>query len=527
MTEPKAPKSTDYSQCPLCQTTFHLSLLVRRGELNLCHPCADRMDRAIAPKGSPWLKAAAIVVVLGSVAGAGFLGWHSYSSQQRPIPPPAPAAPAATPAPAAEAPAAPEVSASLGHTLEATTNDWIQRVFGNVSPKQVVDVGAIHLLFVSKPGTGGYRGLTSRLYVTREAPSDGAQLVTAVGKEMKISFDEGLRYVRKLPRDWEKDFALRLSFEDKFTPKDGGSAGAGFTLAMLAGIQRFQLDPDLAITGDLTIDGAVQPVGAVVEKLRGAIEGKCKITLVPERNSRDVVDMALLDGTEPLWETQIFSIKTIDDGAGLVRTDRAEAARAAIDRFNQLRARLPAVVTPNYLQSPIVQTELHEVLKLAPNHLSAATLLQAAEHRLPKQLSLNRSVEEILTTSYLFIQGAIATAGKGDGTAKSAGISLFPEREFSQCVKKLSTLTPMLDPRSIELKTACVQYTGALRAGALYTPATTEGIKTPEQLFSVASRERGFQKDIVQEYETGRSRLVLAIHKLQADGDLYTELLKK
>jgi hypothetical protein len=90
-----------------------------------------------------------------------------------------------------------------------------------------------------------------------------------------------------------------------------------------------------------------------------------------------------------LWETQVFSISTINDALGLARQDRAENLQSAIARFDALRARLPAVVTANYLQSPIVQSELKEVLRAAPNHLSASILLQAAVNQLPHELSLS------------------------------------------------------------------------------------------------------------------------------------------
>ena len=418
--------------------------------------------------------------------------------------------------------------AALAATADGGATPWLQRVFPDKRERSVADAGHIHLLFVSGVGTGACRGLSSRLFVTREAPDkESANLVTEVGEHMATSFDEGLRYVRKLPRDWERDFSIRLSFEDKFTSKDGGSAGTGFTIAMLAAIQEIALDPELAVTGDLTVDGTVQPVGAVVEKLRGAIAGRCKITLIPERNSRDVVDLALLDGTSPLWETQVFSIATIEQALGLARCDRAENAAAAIARFNTLRARLPAHVTPNYLLSPIVQTELKEVLRLAPNHLSAATLLQAAESQLPGELSLNRSVGEILGAAHLFVTEVINPKEKSTRSSGSPGLTVFPEREFGECVKKLQQLTPMLDRRSQELKSACMAYAGALRSVWTYQAGDVNGMRSRQQWAQLAQREQNFQQQAKDELNDARSRLLLALRKLDTDGSLVSEMTKK
>jgi hypothetical protein len=412
-------------------------------------------------------------------------------------------------------------------------HSWLDRVFGGASRQSVADVGNIHLLFVTQPGTDACMGMASRLYITREEPNDdGVRLATRVGPDMKISFDEGLRYVRKLPRGWEKDFSVRLSFEDKFTPKDGGSAGTGFTIAMQAAIQNVALDPALAVTGDLTVDGSVQPVGAVVEKLRGAISDKCHLILIPERNAGDAEDLALLDGTAPLWEAQIFSIATIEDAFSLARRDRAEATAAAIARFDALRARLPAKVTPNFLQSPIVQEELKAVLQSAPNHLSAAILLRASQHQLHKSLSLERSVDEIISASYLFVQGVFphqASAAQSSATEsqnKSGGITLFPEREYEGCVNKLYRLSSLLDPRSVELKGACIDYAGALRAIAGYHLAGATGIRDYQQLYEIARREQGYQREYLSNLNDSRSRLILALRKLSTDESLRRDMRK-
>ncbi|WP_157447568.1 S16 family serine protease [Chthoniobacter flavus] len=442
----------------------------------------------------------------------------SSAEEIEPVTPPSP-----DPSGAA-APSAPSIQAG---EVEAP---WFKHLFSNPKRRSVEDAGHLHLLFVMRPGTDGRMGLTSQIYATREAPDNvSAKLTTEVGSEMQTSFDEGLRYVRKRSRDWEQNFSVRLSFEDKFTSKDGGSAGTGFTIVMLAATQEIALDSSVAVTGDLTVDGTVQPVGAVVDKLRGAIVGKCKIALVPERNARDVVDFALLDGTSPLWEMQIFTIGTIDQALSLARTDRPGDVQQAIARFNALRARLPATVTPNYLQSPIVQTELKEVLRLAPNHLSAATLLKAAENQLPTELSLNRSVEEIVAASYLFVSDVV---GPGESKARPVatndrGLAIFPDREFNQCIKSLQRVTPILDPRSQDLKRCCIAYAGALRSMATYQPPNTNGVRNWQQINYLAQRESGFVSQMREDLQESRSRLLLAIRKLDTDGSLMSELLKK
>jgi len=529
-----------------------------RGKLNFCQTCATQrsaecLARLNLDQKSPWASLSRTLLAVGLLGGA-VASWALVSKKppthtpsvfaqlmakardgsqdlvetgstevtERPI---APIVPEATPAPVAATPAPVTTEA------RETATPLLQRLFADRSRRTVEDAGSIHLLFVVRPGTDAHMGLASSLFITREAPSDtSAKLTTEVGPQMQTSFDEGLRYVRKLPRDWERDFSIRLSFEDKFTSKDGGSAGTGFTIAMLSAIKGIPLDPMVAVTGDLTVDGTVQPVGGVVDKMRGALEEKCKVILIPERNARDVTDLALLDGPAHLWDTQIFSIGTIEEAFNLARKDRPENIRSAMARFDALRARLPAVVTPNYLLSPIVQTELKEIVRLAPNHLSATTLLHAAENQLPHELSLNRSVDEILCSAYLFVSevvGSDASKARSVAGTGDKGMSVFPEREFNTCITSLQRMSGLVDHRSQELRLACMAYASAIHSAATYQPPDMRLTRSPEQWSDLAKREKGFIQQAKDEMDEKRSRLLLALHKLDTDGSLISELKKK
>lgn len=567
MNESVSPNAELSLNCALCWRTYPVSQMPLRGKLNFCQTCAtQRSEECLSrlqahQKKSSWAPVAYAALGVGLLAGAAAI-WslgikappahtpsvlrelvakvkaaqetpeaeNSVTPTEATIPPETASAPA--PAVATPAPATAEA--------KGTSTSWLQGLFTDRSHRTVEDAGSIHLLFVTRPGTDARMGLASLLFITREAPNDtSAKLTTDVGKQMQTSFDEGLRYVRKQPRDWERDFSIRLSFEDKFTSKDGGSAGTGFTIAMLAAIENVTLDSTVAVTGDLTVDGTVQPVGAVVDKIRGALDEKCKIILVPERNSRDVTDLALLDGTPHLWDTQIFSIGTIEEAFNLARKDRPENIKNAMSRFDALRARLPAVVTPNYLQSPIVQTELREIVRLAPNHLSALNLLHAAENQLPHELSLNRSVDEIISASYLFVSEVLSAAetkpreasGGGSsndgGSSSKKGLTVFPEREFNNCVNTLQHMSGILDHRSQELRLACVAYASSIHSAATYQPPDLRGVSTSQQYAEIAKREKGLILQTKQELDERRSRLLLALRKLDTDGSLVADLRKK
>jgi ATP-dependent Lon protease len=106
---------------------------------------------------------------------------------------------------------------------------------------------------------------------------------------------------------------------------------------------------DLAMTGEITLRGRVLPIGGLKEKLLAALRGGIKTVLIPEENTKDLVDIpdsvkgkleiipvsrmdevisrALVRTPEPIvWEdpaakadvTPTATVETVeDDGAGL------------------------------------------------------------------------------------------------------------------------------------------------------------------------------------------------------------------
>ena len=60
---------------------------------------------------------------------------------------------------------------------------------------------------------------------------------------------------------------LEFSFEDR-TNYDGPSVGAALGTLMLSVIQGFDIDPQFAITGDVSAEGKVRVIGGVGAKLR-------------------------------------------------------------------------------------------------------------------------------------------------------------------------------------------------------------------------------------------------------------------
>jgi ATP-dependent Lon protease len=69
---------------------------------------------------------------------------------------------------------------------------------------------------------------------------------------------------------------------------DGPSAGLAVVLAMLSAIQRRPLRQDVAVTGEVSIQGKIKQVGGIAEKIYGAKQAGMRKVVIPEENRHDV-----------------------------------------------------------------------------------------------------------------------------------------------------------------------------------------------------------------------------------------------
>jgi len=177
---------------------------------------------------------------------------------------------------------------------------------------------------------------------------------------------------------------LEFSFEDR-SNYDGPSVGAALGTLMLSVIQGFDIDPQFAITGDVSAEGKIRAIGGVGAKLRGAKDAGCTLVAVPNEDLEELVDAVIFNGVSEITNIQVIGISTLDDAAAIARTDRDPKENEAIKIFSEIQQSMQA--SPKYFRSDEAQAKLQHVTELAPNHLSARLLLQIAQHKLRQRLT--------------------------------------------------------------------------------------------------------------------------------------------
>eukprot|EP01030_Chromulinospumella_sphaerica_P012131 gene12131-11921_t len=84
---------------------------------------------------------------------------------------------------------------------------------------------------------------------------------------------------------------IHIHVPEGATPKDGPSAGAAMTVAMVSVFTGIPVRADVAMTGEITLRGEVLPIGGLKEKLLAAQRGGIKTVLIPGQNVKDLADI--------------------------------------------------------------------------------------------------------------------------------------------------------------------------------------------------------------------------------------------
>lgn len=108
-------------------------------------------------------------------------------------------------------------------------------------------------------------------------------------------------------RFYETD--LHVHFPEGATPKDGPSAGAATTTAIISVMTGIPVHADVAMTGEINLHGEVLEIGGLKEKILAAVRAGCTKVLIPQTNVRDLEELPESAKTQ----IAIVPVKTIDD----------------------------------------------------------------------------------------------------------------------------------------------------------------------------------------------------------------------
>jgi ATP-dependent Lon protease len=170
------------------------------------------------------------------------------------------------------------------------------------------------VLFIEASVMDGEPGLTLTGQlgdVMKESASIALSYVRAHAAELGITGDvAGRRYHVHVPAG--------------AVPKDGPSAGVTMTTALASLLTGRPVRAEVGMTGEVTLQGRVLPIGGVKQKVLAAHRAGLKEVILPERNGADLEDVP-----ESVREEMTFHLASEIDQVlehALVAEDSEEAA---------------------------------------------------------------------------------------------------------------------------------------------------------------------------------------------------------
>ncbi|MDQ3495081.1 MAG: endopeptidase La [Pseudomonadota bacterium] len=133
---------------------------------------------------------------------------------------------------------------------------------------------------------------------TTLVPGKGQLILTGqLGDVMKESASAALSVVRArterlgIELDFLQKLDVHIHVPDGATPKDGPSAGAAITTALVSTLTKIPVRADVAMTGEITLRGKVTGIGGLKEKLLAAMRGGIRTVIIPDENRKDLADI--------------------------------------------------------------------------------------------------------------------------------------------------------------------------------------------------------------------------------------------
>jgi len=154
-------------------------------------------------------------------------------------------------------------------------------------------------------------------------PGKGNLTLTGkLGDVMKESCQAALSYIRArsskfgIPEDFYHKLDIHVHVPEGAVPKDGPSAGAAITTALVSALTKIPTNHLVGMTGEVTLRGRILEIGGVKEKIIAAHRAGLKTIIMPKENRKDLEDVP----KEVMSDLRFIFVSHMDDVLKIVLT---------------------------------------------------------------------------------------------------------------------------------------------------------------------------------------------------------------
>ena len=124
-------------------------------------------------------------------------------------------------------------------------------------------------------------------------------LTGSLGEVIKESANIAISYIKSHYDEFGIDYKLlenndiHIHLPEGAIPKDGPSAGIALTTALLSAFMNKPINHKVGMTGEITLQGHVLPIGGLKEKAMGAHRIGLEKIIIPSKNKRDLDELPM------------------------------------------------------------------------------------------------------------------------------------------------------------------------------------------------------------------------------------------
>ena len=191
-------------------------------------------------------------------------------------------------------------------------------------------VGVINGLWANSAGKGGVLPIEASFFPSGSfldlkltgMQGDVMKESMTVAKSLAWSLfardcEEAAKLQHKLEKN--KNQGLHIHVPEGATPKDGPSAGTAITMVMYSLFSDKKIKNNVAITGEICLQGRVTAIGGLDLKILGGIKAGVKTFIYPEDNKKDFTEFMEKYSTKiSLEDIQFVAVGTIDEVMAII-----------------------------------------------------------------------------------------------------------------------------------------------------------------------------------------------------------------